>query len=149
MAVDPIPKEYGSVTPYLLVDDADRLIEFMRLTFDAEERGRMPSPDGTKIGHAEVKIGDSIVMLADASTSDAGRPMPAMLTVYVEDVDKTYQRALEAGAVSQREPADQFYGDRNAGVQDEFGNLWWIQTHIEDVSPEEMERRAREQHPSG
>jgi PhnB protein len=146
MAVEPIPKEYGSVTPYLLVEGADGLIEFMRRTFDAEERGRMPAPGG-KIGHAEIKIGDSIVMLADASTSDAGRPMPAMLTVYVEDVDKTYQRALEAGATSQREPADQFYGDRNAGVQDAFGNLWWIQTHIEDVSPEEMARRMQEQAP--
>jgi PhnB protein len=149
MAVDPIPKEYGSVTPYLLVEGADRLIEFMKRTFDAEERGRMPAPDGKKIGHAEIQIGDSIVMLADASTSDAGRPMPAMFTIYVEDVDKTYKRALEAGATSQREPADQFYGDRNAGVKDEFGNLWWIQTHIEDVPPEEMERRVREQGSTG
>jgi PhnB protein len=143
MAVEPIPKEYGSVTPYLLVEGADRLIEFMKAAFDAEERGRMPAPDG-RIGHAEVSIGDTIVMLADASTSDAGRPMPAMLALYVEDVDKSYQRALDAGAISQREPADQFYGDRNAGVQDEFGNLWWIQTHSEDVPPEEMARRAQE-----
>jgi PhnB protein len=143
MAVKPIPDEYHSVTPYLLVEGADTLIEFLKKTFGAEETVRMPAPGG-KVGHAEVRIGDSIVMLADASTSEAGQPMPAMVMVYVEDADKTYQRALEAGATSLREPADQFYGDRSAGALDSFGNHWWIHTHVEDVSPEEMARRAEE-----
>ena len=143
MAVEPVPKEYGSVTPYLLVEGAEGLIDFMKSAFGAEEQGRFPAPEG-KVGHAELKVGDSIVMLADASTSDAGHPMPSMIVLYVADVDETYRRAIEADATSQRQPADQFYGDRNAGVQDPFGNLWWIHTHVEDVPPEELERRARE-----
>jgi PhnB protein len=147
MPVNPIPEEYHSVTPYLLVEDAEGLIEFLKATFGAEETGRIPGKDG-KIGHAEARIGDSIVMLADASTSDSGQAMSAMVVVYTEDVDKTYQRALEAGASSLREPADQFYGDRNAGVRDAFGNHWWIHTHVEDVSPDEMARRMQEQAPT-
>lgn len=143
MAVDPIPEGYHSVTPYLLTDDADGLIEFVKSAFGAEETLRMPGPDG-KIGHAEVRIGDSIVMLADASTSDEGRTFPAMLMLYVENTDKTYQRALEAGATSLRDPTDQFYGDRSSAVRDRFGNSWWIHTHVEDVPPEEMARRAEQ-----
>ncbi len=142
--VKPIPDKYHSVQPYLLVDDAAGLIEFIKSTFDAEETVRMPQPDG-RIGHAELRIGDSVVMLADASTAEgSGDPMPATVMTYVEDADSTYRRALEAEATSLREPADQFYGDRSAGVVDPFGNHWWIHTHIEDVSPEEASRRAQE-----
>lgn len=142
-AVKPIPEGYHTVTPYLTVDGAAKLLDFVKRTFDAEELFRMETPDG-KIGHAEVRIGDSVVMLADASTSDQGQPMPGLLNVYVEDADATYRRALDAGATSVREPADQFYGDRSGGVRDACGNQWWIATHIEDVPPDEMERRAKE-----
>ena len=145
MAVKAIPDQYHSVQPYLLVEDAAGLIEFIRATFGAEEALRMPQPDG-RIGHAEMRIGDSIVMLAEASTAEgSGEPMPATVMTYVEDADATFQRALEAGATSLREPADQFYGDRSAGVVDPFGNRWWFHTHVEDVSPDEAARRAQEQ----
>lgn len=143
MGVKPIPEGYHSVTPYLLADDADGLIEFLKTAFGAEEILRMPGPEGT-VGHAEIRIGDSIVMLADASASDRGTPFPAMVMVYVEDTDKTYRRALEAGGTSLREPIDQFYGDRSSAVRDRFGNEWWIHTHVEDVPPEEMARRAEQ-----
>jgi PhnB protein len=142
MAVKPIPEGYHSVTPYLIVDGAGALIDFMKQAFDAEETVRMDTPDG-KIGHAEFRIGDSIVMLADSATSDWDA-MPATVVVYVEDVDKTYRRALEAGGTSVRDVADQFYGDRAGGVRDSVGNHWWIHTHVEDVPPEEMARRAQE-----
>lgn len=103
----------------------------------------MDAPGG-KIGHAEVRIGDSVVMLADASTSDQGQVMPGMIHLYVDDVDKFYRRAIEAGGTSLREPVDQFYGDRSGGVKDPVGNHWWISTHVEDVPPGEMEERAKE-----
>jgi PhnB protein len=143
MAVKPIPDEYHSVTPYLAVDGAQELLDFVQKAFGAEVTVHMPAPDG-KVGHAEVRIGDSIVMLADASTSDQGQAMPGMLHLYVEDCDATYRRALDAGAGSLREPADQFYGDRTGGVRDPVGNHWWIATHVEDVPPEEMGKRAEE-----
>jgi uncharacterized glyoxalase superfamily protein PhnB len=145
MAVEPIPERYHSLQPYLLVEGAARLMEFLKATFDAEDVGSMPTPEG-KIGHAEMRIGDTIVMLADASTAEGiSGPMPATVVAYVEDADKVYQRALGAGAMSIREPQDMFYGDRSAGVADPFGNHWWIHTHIEDVSDKEMLRRAKEQ----
>jgi uncharacterized glyoxalase superfamily protein PhnB len=137
MAVNPIPPEYGTVTPYLVVNDAAGLIEFAKKTFGVEETGRMPGPGG-KIGHAELRFGDRMVMLADAGPENPARN--AMLVLYVNDCDATYRKALEAGGKSEREPADQFYGDRAAGV-DAFGVNWAIHTHIEDVSPEEMEKR--------
>jgi uncharacterized glyoxalase superfamily protein PhnB len=102
----------------------------------------MRGPDG-KIGHAEVEIGDSIVMLADVPPD--GEAMRTMLNIYVEDCDATYKSALAAGAESVREPEDQFYGDRSGGVRDKWGNQYYVSTHIEDVSPEEMERRVKEQ----
>jgi PhnB protein len=143
MAVKPIPDEYHSVQPYLVVDGAVKLIEFLKGTFDVEEPMAMPRPDG-KIGHAEVRIGDSVVMLADSGGPNDAQPTSAMLVVYVEDVDKIYRRALEAGGESIQEPEDQFYGDRSAGVRDSFGNQWYIHTHVEDVPPEEMAKRAEE-----
>jgi PhnB protein len=139
MAVKAIPDQYHSVQPYLTVKGAAAFIDFMKSAFGAEETFRMGGPGGT-IGHAEVRIGDSVIMLSD-DTPDFP-PQPATLMLYVEDCDGTYKRALSAGATSEREPADQFYGDRSAGVIDAFGIRWWVHTHIEDVPPEEMEKRA-------
>jgi PhnB protein len=138
MPVKAIPDGYHTVTPYLTVKGAAKLMEFMKQAFGAEEMVRMGGPDGT-IGHAEMRIGNSMVMLADAP-ADPG-PMPSTVLLYVDDCDAVYRRALAAGAKTEREPADQFYGDRSGGVIDPTGNRWWIHTHIEDVSPEEMEKR--------
>jgi len=143
MAVKPIPDGYHTVTPYLMVDDAARLLAFVKEAFGAEETVMMPSPDGT-IGHAEVTIGDSIVMLADAAGSDQGVTMPATIFLYLPDADATYRAAIEAGATSLREPRDEFYGDRMGGVKDPAGNHWWIATHVEDVPLDEVARRAEE-----
>lgn len=139
MAVKPIPDGYHTVTPALKVHGAAKLIEFLKQAFDAKEVYRLASPDGA-VMHAEVKIGDSMVMLGEAT--DERKPMPAMIALYVEDTDAWYKRALNAGATSVREPADQFYGDRSAGVKDFAGNIWWIHTRIEDVPPEEIKKRA-------
>lgn len=138
MAVKAIPDEYHSVQTYLIVDGAANLIEFIKGAFGGQEKMRMPGPDG-KVMHAEMQIGDSVLMLADAN-ADFG-PMPTTVLLYVEDVDSVYSQALEAGATSERGPEDMFYGDRSAGVRDAFGNRWWMHTHIEDVTPEEMTRR--------
>jgi uncharacterized glyoxalase superfamily protein PhnB len=142
MPVKPIPDGYHTVTPYLAVPGAAKLIEFVQQTFDAVQvQECMKRPDGT-VMHAEVKIGDSMVMIGEPTGQWPA--MPAALYVYVPDTDAIYRRALKAGATSIMEPADQFYGDRNAGVKDPCGNVWWIGTHMEDVSPAEMERRAAE-----
>lgn len=137
-----MPEGYHTVTPYLLVRNAGGLIDFLKQVFDAEETERMRRPDGS-IMHAEVRIGDSVVMMGEASGENA--PMPGVLHIYLQDTDAAYRRALAAGATSLREPADQFYGDRTGGVQDAFGNQWWMATHIEDVPAEEMQRRAAAQ----
>lgn len=142
MPVKPIPDGYHSVTPYLIVHGVPKLIKFLKEAFDARETFRMDNPDGT-VAHAEVRIGDSVVMMGEAS--EQYKPMPASIHMYVNDMDTTYVRALEAGATSLREPKNEFYGDRNSGVQDQWGNHWWIVTHVEDVSPEEMERRMAAQ----
>lgn len=136
--VKPIPDGYHTVTPYLKVEGVAELIDFLKRAFEAVETERLPGPDG-KVGHAEVRIGDSVVMMGEAGD---GNPMPAMIYLYVSDTDAAYKRALEAGATSLMEPADQFYGDRNGGVQDPFGNIWWVATRKEDVSAEELRRRA-------
>jgi PhnB protein len=145
MAVKPIPDGYHSITPYLVVNGAAQIIDFAKQAFDAQEIMRMPGPGGT-IGHAEIRIGDSVVMIADAGGEYPSRPTTLML--YVPNVDEVYRRALGAGGKSQREPADQFYGDRSAGVSDPAGNQWWIATHVEDVPPEEMQRRVAKAKPS-
>jgi PhnB protein len=132
------PDGYNTVTPYLTVKGADRLIDFICNVAGGEVTFRMG--DDT-VQHAEVRVGDSVIMIGEAPAE----PMPAMLHLYVEDADSMYKRAIGAGAKSLREPEDQFYGDRTGGVQDEFGNQWWFATHIEDVSPEEMQRRAAAQ----
>lgn len=141
MPVDPVPVGHHTVTPYLMVEDAARQIEFMTRAFGAIERGRFSTPDG-RVMHAEVSIGDSIVMLGEASGET--KPMPAMLHLSVPDTDAAYASAIAAGAESLREPSNQFYGDRTGGVVDGEGNQWWISTHVEDVSLAEMERRMRE-----
>ena len=141
MPVHYLPKGYHNVIPYLHVTDAVKLIDFMKQTFDAIEIERMQTPDGA-ISHAEVKIGDSVIMMGEARGDF--KPLPASLYVYVPNTDETYKRALQSGATSIMEPTDQFYGDRSAGVTDPFGNFWWIGTHIEDVSLEEIKRRAAE-----
>jgi PhnB protein len=139
MAVKPIPDGYHSVTPYLVVQGAGKLIDFLTQAFDAQELFRMPRPDGN-IAHAEVRIGDSIVMMGEAMGEL--KPMPSSIYLYVNDTDAVYKRALQAGATSMMEPADQFYGDRRGGVKDPVGNIWWIATHQEDVPPEELAKRA-------
>jgi len=142
-AVKPIPEGYHSVTPYLLVAGIPKLLDFLKQSFGAIERERIATPDGT-IRHAEVKIGNSMIMMGEATAQ--WKAMPATLYLYVPDTDATYHRAIQAGARSVREPRDEYYGDRTAGVEDPCGNQWWIGTHIEDVSPEELERRAKAAH---
>jgi PhnB protein len=134
-----IPEGYRCVTPYLVVEGAEREIRFLKQAFGAAEKfPPMRRSDGTVI-HAELRIGDSSLMLGEAC--DAYQPMPSCLYLYVEDVDATYGRALRVGGTSIIEPRDQFYGDRSAGVRDPAGNFWWIATHKEDVSEDEIERR--------
>ena len=148
MAVKPIPEGYRTVTPYLAVDDAAEAIEYYKKAFGAKERGRMETPDG-KIGHAELEIGDSLVMLSDPIPEATTRTpkklggTSASVFLYVEDVDAVVKRAVDAGATVTMEVADQFWGDRFGSVQDPFGHSWSIATHVEDVPPEEMAERAK------
>ena len=151
--VKPIPEGYHNVTPYLIVDGAAAAIEFYKKVFGAAEVMRMPAPGG-RVGHAEIKIGDSHVMLADENRemntlspkSVGGTPLSLLL--YVEDVDRTVQRAIAAGAKLEQPVEDKFYGDRMGGIKDPFGHQWYVGTHIEDVSPEEMKKRmAAMSHP--
>jgi uncharacterized glyoxalase superfamily protein PhnB len=139
VAVKAIPDNYHTITPYLIVKGVSQLIDFMKQVFEAKELERMAGPDGT-VMHAEVKIGDSIIMMGEVRSP--WEPKLGSLYIYVNDTDTTYQRALQAGATSVMKPADQFYGDRNAGVKDACGNFWWIATHIDDVSPEELKKLA-------
>jgi PhnB protein len=139
MPVKPIPDGYNAVCPYLVVSDAARLLDFLKKTFEAQEIMRLEAPGGT-IGHAEVRIGDSVIMMGDATPQ--APPTAAMIHVYVPDVDAAYRRALQAGATASREVADMFYGDRAGEVKDAFGNRWYISTHKEDLTPEEIGRRA-------
>jgi PhnB protein len=138
-AVKPIPDGYHTVTPYLVVRDVPRLIEFLSQAFGATELMRAPRPDGS-IMHAVVTIGDSPVMMGEPE--GVTPPMPACVHLYAVDTDALYHLALQAGATSLREPADQFYGERTAGVQDPVGNQWWIATRTEILSTEEIARRA-------
>jgi PhnB protein len=147
MAVKPIPDNYPRVTPYLIVDGAADAIEFYKSILGAGERFRMDGPDG-RIGHAELQFGDSVVMLADAYPDmDIRDPRavggtPVSMMVYVEDVDRTFAAALAAGAKELRPVEDKFYGDRAGTFEDPFGHHWNVTTHVEDVSSEEMEKRA-------
>ena len=148
MTVQPIPEGYTSVTPYLTVDDAKGAIEFYKRAFGATERGVMPVPDG-RIAHAELTIGDALVMLCDKLPEFVGRTPNELggtavsIFLYVEDVDAVVRRAEAAGATVITEPDDQIWGDRLGQVEDPFGHLWQIATHVEDVKPEELEARTR------
>ena len=141
MSVKPIPDGYHTATPYLVVEGASMLIDFLKQAFKATEIYRLTRPDG-KVGHAEVRIGDSVVMLGDMGGK--WKSMPSSIYLYVPDTDEAYKQALGAGAISLMEPADQFYGDRSAGVRDPFGNHWFLATHVEDVPAEELVRREQE-----
>ena len=145
--VKPVPEGYHSVTPYLIIKGAAEAIEFYKKAFGATELLRIPGPEGT-IGHAEIKIGDSPVMLADefpdmgykSPTALGGSPVSLM--IYVEDVDAVFARSIAAGAKQDRAVEDKFYGDRAGSLSDPFGHIWHIATHKEDVSDEEMRERA-------
>jgi PhnB protein len=145
--VKPIPDGYPRVTPYLIVDGASAAIDFYTSVLGATERMRMPAP-GDRIGHAEIEIGDSVIMLADeAPEMDARGPnsvggTPVLLHVYVENVDSVFERAIAAGAKALRAVEDKFYGDRSGEFEDPFGHRWDVATHVEDVPAGEMEERA-------
>lgn len=141
MSAKAVPEGFHTVTPYLLVDGAAKLIEFCKKAFDAKELHRSNLPDG-RIMHAVITIGDSMIMIADARADC--RAEPARLYLYVPDVDAVHRKAVSAGGVSIMEPADQFYGDRTAGVKDAFGVTWWIGTHVKDVSAQELEQGMKE-----
>ena len=146
-APKPIPEGYHTATPYLIVRDAASAIEFYKKAFGATELFRMDAPGG-KIGHAEIKIGNSPIMLADEVPEIGARGpqsyggSPVTILLYVEDVDAVFNQAVAAGAKVQRAVADQFYGDRSGGVTDPFGHVWYVATHKEDLSPEEIRKRA-------
>ena len=148
MAVQPIPEGYHSLSPYLAVDDAEKAIEYYKRAFGAKERVRMDAPGG-KIGHAELEIGDSLVMLSDPFPQASTKPpkelggTSASVFMYVEDVDSVVQDAIDAGATVTMPVEDMFWGDRFGTVTDPFGHQWSIATHIEDVPPEEMAERAK------
>lgn len=149
MAVKPIPDGYHSVTPYLIVHDAARALQFYTRAFGATELFRMDGPGG-KIGHAEIQIGNSRVMMADEHPEANARSpksiggSPVHLMIYVEDVDSVFAQALAAGATEARAIRDEFYGDRSGTLTDPFGHVWSVATHKEDVPAEEMERRMKE-----
>ena len=145
-AVKPIPDGYPRVTPYLALDGAAEAIEFYKKVLGAEERMRLPGPDG-RVGHAEIQLGNSVIMMADTHP-DMGFVDPKKLggtavnlTVYVEDVDATFKAALAAGAKETQAVENKFYGDRSGQFEDPWGHRWDVMTHVEDVSPEEMEKR--------
>jgi PhnB protein len=147
--VKPIPDEYPQVTPYLIVDGANAAIEFYAEVLGTTERMRLPGPDG-RLGHAELQLGSSMIMLADEmpqmgilSPKTIGGS-PVTISVYVEDVDAVFDRAVKAGAKALRPVEDQFYGDRSGQFEDPFGHRWSVATHTEDVPPDEMARRAAE-----
>ncbi len=147
--VNPIPEGYHTITPYLVIRNATQAIEFYKQAFDAQETLRIPAP-GNSIGHAEIKIGNSPLMLADPCPSTEARSpedlggSPVSLLLYVENVDSFFKRAIAAGAEEVKPVKDQFYGDRCGSLKDPFGHTWHIATHKEDVSEKEMRKRAEE-----
>ena len=149
--VQPIPAGYHSITPYLIINGAAAALEFYKNAFGAKEKVRMPAPGG-RIGHAEIMVGTSHVMLADenpemgARAPQPGSSSPVSILLYVKDVDAAFERAVSSGARIERPVEDQFYGDRAGTLIDPYGHRWHIHTHIEEVSPKEMQRRMQEQH---
>jgi PhnB protein len=148
MAVKPIPEGYQTVSPYLAVDDAGKAIEYYKKAFGAKERGRMDTPDGG-VAHAEIEIGDSVVMLSDPMPQGSTKPpkelggTSASVFLYVEDVDAIVKQAVDAGATVLMEVTDQFWGDRFGTIQDPFGHTWSIATHVEDLTPEQIAERGK------
>lgn len=149
MAVKPIPDGYHTVTPYLIVKGAARAIDFYKQAFGATEIMRFPGPNNM-VMHAELKIGDSVIMLADEQGTPGGGEYrspqsvggsPVSLMIYVPEVDRTFKQAISLGAQSKRDVQNQFYGDRSGNLVDPFGHIWTIATHVEDVSAEEMKKR--------
>ena len=147
MATKPIPDGYRTATPYLIIKGAAEAIEFYKRAFGATELLRMADAQG-RVGHAEIKIGDSVIMLADEHPAMGYRGPRSLggssvsILLYLADVDGVFERAVRAGAKAQRPVADQFYGDRSGTLEDPFGHVWTVATHVEDVQPEEMQRRA-------
>ena len=146
--VKPIPEGHRTVTPYLAIKNAAKALEFYKKAFDAREQYKLMVPDG-RVGHAEIRLGDSIIMLSDEFPEYGGKApealggSPVSLHLYVEDVDAFFKRALAAGAKERKPVMDQFYGDRSGQLEDPFGHLWWVATHKEDVAPDEMEKRMK------
>jgi PhnB protein len=138
---DNAPPGYGTVTPWVISRDTARLIDFAKEAFGAQELARVPGPDGS-IGHAEVRIGDSVVMMFDAR--DGWPDTPAFLRLYVADADSAFQRALVAGATAVTAVTGLFFGDRVGRIRDPLGNIWWIQAHVEEVDPAELARRPQD-----
>ena len=147
MAVKPIPDGYNQAIPYLACRNAAKALEFYAKAFGATEQMRMAAPDG-KIGHAEIKIGNALIMLSDeypemkVQSPQTIGGTPVGIYIYVPDVDALNKRAIAAGATVEREIANQFYGDRSVTLTDPFGHRWFFATHVEDVAPDEMKRRA-------
>lgn len=139
--VSSVPKGLHTVTPYLIVDGADEQIEFIKNAFGGELTF-MHRDDQDRVTHATVQIGDSTIMISD--TMDDMKPVNAMLYIYTDDVDAMFRKAVNARARAEREPKNEFYGDRTAALKDRWGNSWWIATHVEDVSEDELKRRARQ-----
>jgi PhnB protein len=147
-AVKPIPAGHHTVTPYLAIKNAVAALEFYKKAFGATETYKLLMPDG-RLGHAEIRLGDSIIMLADEFPEYGGKApqtlggSPVSIHLYVDDVDAFFKRALAAGAKERKPVTDQFYGDRSGQLEDPFGHLWWVATHKEDVTPDEMQKRVR------
>lgn len=147
--VKPVPAGHRTVTPYLAVKNAVKALEFYKKAFGAQESYKLLMPDG-RLGHAELKIGDSLIMLSDEFPEYGGKSpetlggTPVALHLYVEDVDAFFLNALAAGAKERKAVEDQFYGDRSGQLEDPFGHVWWVATHVEDVPPAEMQRRVKE-----
>jgi len=146
--VKAIPAGHSTVTPYLAIKNAAKALEFYKNAFGATESYKLMMPDG-RLGHAEIRLGDSMIMLADEFPEDGGKApetlggSPVCIHLYVEDVDAFFKKALAAGAKELKPVMDQFYGDRSGQIEDPFGHLWWIATHKEDIAPEEMQKRVQ------
>jgi PhnB protein len=148
MNVKAVPAGHHTVTPYLAIKDAAKALEFYKTAFGATENYKLMIPDG-RLGHAEIQLGDSIIMLADEFPEYGGKAPPTLggspvsIHLYVDDVDAFFKKALATGAKERKPVMDQFYGDRSGQLEDPFGHLWWVATHKEDVAPEEMEKRVQ------
>ena len=148
MSVKPIPEGYHTTTPYLIVRNGIQALEFYKKAFGATEVYRLLMPDG-RLGHAEIRVGDSIIMLSDefpeygSKSPETLGGTPVSILLYVEDVDTFFQKAVGAGAKENEPIMDQFWGDRSGKLEDPYGHIWWVATHVEDVSPEEMEERMK------